>query len=63
MKKMNVMGGMFKDKKKKGNLRKQFTFVVRSCAHFQSFRVHKIMNAKSVIETTSNSKGKESVKE
>ncbi len=32
--KMNVMGGKFKDKKKWGNHRKQFVFVVGSCAHF-----------------------------
>jgi hypothetical protein len=32
--KMNVMGEMFKDVKKWGNCRKQFTFVARSCACF-----------------------------
>jgi hypothetical protein len=32
--KMNVTSGMFKDKKKWGNGRKQFVPVVGSCEHF-----------------------------
>ncbi len=48
--KMNVKGGMFKDKKKRGNHRKQFAFVVKSYVCFQSFGVHNSMSAKSVIE-------------
>jgi IS4 transposase len=48
--KMNVMGKMFKDEKKQGNRRKQFTFVVGSCARFRSFRIHNSMNVKSAIE-------------
>jgi hypothetical protein len=32
--KMNVMGEMFKDEKKRGNCQKQFAFVTRSCVHF-----------------------------
>jgi hypothetical protein len=36
--KMNVTSGMFKDKKK-GNCRKQFVFIIRSCARFQSFGI------------------------
>jgi hypothetical protein len=37
-------------RKKQGNHRKQFMFIVGSCAHFQSFRIHNNMSAKSVIE-------------
>jgi hypothetical protein len=48
--KMNVMGEMFKDEKKRGNCQKQFAFVTRSCVHFWSFRVHNSMSAKSAIE-------------
>jgi hypothetical protein len=48
--KLNVTGGMFKDKKKWGNRRKQFVFVVRSCARFQSFGVHNNMTVESAIE-------------
>ncbi len=48
--KMNVKGGMFKDKKKRGNHQKQFAFVVKSYVCFQSFGVHNNMSAKSVIE-------------
>jgi hypothetical protein len=44
------MSGMFKDEKNQGNHQKQFAFVVRSCAHFQSFGVHNSMSAKSAIE-------------
>jgi hypothetical protein len=47
---MNVTGKIFKDEKKWGNCQKQFTLVVGSCAHFQSFGVRNNMNAKSVIE-------------
>jgi hypothetical protein len=36
--------------KKKGNRRKQFTFVVGSYAHFRSFKIHNNMSVKSVIE-------------
>jgi hypothetical protein len=32
--KMNVTGRMFKDKKKQGNYRKQFAFVIGSFVHF-----------------------------
>jgi hypothetical protein len=60
--KMNVTGGMFKDKKKWGNRWKQFAFIVKSCVHFQSFGVHSNMNAESVI-TTTNIKGKGSIEE
>jgi hypothetical protein len=49
-KKMNVMGKKFKDKKKWGNHKKQFAFVVGSCVHFLSSRVHNNMSAKSAIE-------------
>jgi hypothetical protein len=48
--KMNVTGRIFKDEKKWGNHRKQFTFIVGSCAHFQSFGICNNMNAKNVIE-------------
>jgi hypothetical protein len=47
---MNVTGRMFKDKKKQGNHQKQFMFITRSCAHFQSFGVHNIMSVDSAIE-------------
>jgi hypothetical protein len=47
---MNVMGRKFKDEKKWGNHQKQFPFVVGSCAHFQSSKVHNSMNPKSAIE-------------
>jgi hypothetical protein len=47
---MNVMGEKFKDEKKWSNHWKQFTFVVGSCACFQSFGVHSNMNVESVIE-------------
>jgi hypothetical protein len=46
--KMNVMGGMFKDVQ--GNCQKQFVLAIGSCAHFQSFRIHNNMSAKSAIE-------------
>ncbi len=36
--------------KKRGNCRKQFVFIVGSCARFRSSGVHNSMNAKSVIE-------------
>jgi hypothetical protein len=36
--------------KKQGNCRKQFVFIVGSCAHFQSFGVHTNMNAENAIE-------------
>jgi hypothetical protein len=49
-KKMNATGRRFKDKKKQGIHKKQFTFVARSCAHFWSFGVHNSMSAKSAIE-------------
>jgi len=49
-KKMNVMGGKFKDEKKWGNHQKQFAFVVGNCVHFQSSKVHSNMSAKNVIE-------------
>ncbi len=45
---MNVMGEKFKDKKN-GVTIKQFAFIVGSCAHFRSSRVHN-MSAKSAIE-------------
>jgi hypothetical protein len=48
--KMNVTGEMFKDKKKWGNCRKQFAFIVGSCACFLSFGIHNNMNIESVIE-------------
>ncbi len=48
--KMNVKSGIFKDEKKWGNCQKQITFVVRSCARFQSFGIHNSVNAKSAIE-------------
>jgi hypothetical protein len=47
---MNVMSGMFKDEKKRGNHRKKFAIVARSCAYFQSFGVNNSMSAKSAIE-------------
>jgi hypothetical protein len=47
---MKVMGGMFKDKKKKGNRWKQFAFVAGIYVRFWSFGVHNNMNAKSAIE-------------
>jgi hypothetical protein len=40
---MNVTNGMFKDEKKWGNHQKQFAFVARSYAHFQSFGIHNNM--------------------
>jgi hypothetical protein len=48
--KMNVIGEMFKDKKKRGNHQKQFAIVARSCARFWSFGIHNSMNAKNAIE-------------
>jgi hypothetical protein len=48
--KMNLTGGMFKDEKKPGNCQKQFAFITRSYAHFQSFGVHSSMSAESAIE-------------
>ncbi len=51
--KMNVIGGMFKDKTKWGNCQKQFVFVAGSCAHVQSFGIHNSMSVKSVIEKLS----------
>ncbi len=59
---MNVTSKMFKDKKKWGNDRKQFVFVVGSCACFQSSRVHNNMSVKN-WKTTKNNKGKGSVEE
>jgi hypothetical protein len=47
---MNAMSGMFKDKKKRGNRRKQFVFVAKSCACFRSYGIHNNMSAKSAIE-------------
>jgi hypothetical protein len=38
-KKLNAMGGKFKDRKKKGNHQKQFAFVAKSYVHFQSFGI------------------------
>ncbi len=48
--KMNVTSGMFKDKKKWGNHQKQFVFVAKSYACFQSFGVHSNMSLESAIE-------------
>jgi hypothetical protein len=48
--KMNVTSKMFKDLKKQGNCQKRFVFIVGSCAHFQSSRVHSSMSVESVIE-------------
>jgi hypothetical protein len=48
--KMNVIGKMFKDKKKRGNRQKQFAFVVGIYACFGSFGVHNNMNVNSAIE-------------
>jgi hypothetical protein len=42
---MNMMGRMFKDKKKRGIRQKQFAFVARSCAHFPRIGIHNSMNA------------------
>jgi hypothetical protein len=36
--------------KKCGNCQKQFVFVVGSCVHFQSSRVHSTKSAESAIE-------------
>jgi hypothetical protein len=47
---MNVMGGMFKDEKKRSNHQKQFAFIVESYACFRNFGVHNYMNANNVIE-------------
>ncbi len=49
-KKMNVTSKKFKDKKKQDNCQKLFSFIAKSCEHFQSSRIHKNMNVKSVIE-------------
>ncbi len=49
-KKMNVMGSKFNYEKKWGTNQKQFTFVVGSCAHFSSSRIHSSMNVESAIE-------------
>jgi hypothetical protein len=48
--KKKVMGGMFKDMKKRDNRRKQFAFIVGSCVCFQIFRVHNNMSVESAIE-------------
>ncbi len=48
--KMNLTSGMFKGEKMGGSCWKQFAFVVGSCAHFRSFRIHNNMSAESVIE-------------
>jgi hypothetical protein len=47
---MNVMGGTFKEKKKQGNHRKQFAYVAKCCACFQSFGIHSNMSVESAIE-------------
>jgi hypothetical protein len=47
---MNEISKKLKDKNKKGNCRKLFLFIARSCEHFLSFGVHKNMNVKNVIE-------------
>ncbi len=47
---MNVTCEMFKDEKTWSNCQKQSTFVVGSCAHFQSFEVHNNMSVESAIE-------------
>jgi hypothetical protein len=47
---MNAIGGMFKDEKKQGNHPKQFVFIVGSCVHFRSFKVHYNMNVENTIE-------------
>jgi hypothetical protein len=57
--KMNAMGKMFKDGKKRGNRQKQIVFVVGSCMCFQSFGVHNSMNAKSAIEKLQKTREKE----
>ncbi len=49
-KKMNMMGGMFKDKNKRGNHWKLFLFIVGNCECFQGFGIHKSMNAESAIK-------------
>ncbi len=49
-KKLNVMSRKLKDDKKKSNCRRLFSFIARSCEHFQNYGVHKNMSAKSVIE-------------
>jgi hypothetical protein len=48
--KMNGTCKKFKDKNKQSNCRKLFLFVVKNYVCFQSFGVHKSMNAKSAIE-------------
>ncbi len=48
--KMNVMGEMFKDEKKRGNRQKQFSFIVGSYMCSRSFGVHNIMSVESAIE-------------
>ncbi len=47
---MNATGKMFKDEKKQGYCRKQFAFVVRSCAHFHSFGILNNMDVQNAIE-------------
>ncbi len=49
-KKMNAMGGMFKDEKKQSNHQNQFVFVARSYVRFQSFGLHSNMSANNAIE-------------
>jgi urease alpha subunit len=48
--KMNVMGGTFKEEKKQGNHRKQFAYVAKCCACFQSSRIHSSMSVENAIE-------------
>jgi hypothetical protein len=48
--KNELMGEMFKDKKKQGNCRNKSTFIVGSSTHFWSFGVHNNMNVESAIE-------------
>ncbi len=45
-----MMGEKLKDVRKQSYCQKLFLFIIGSCEHFQSFKVHNNMNAKNVIE-------------
>jgi hypothetical protein len=47
---MNGMSGKLKDKNKRNNRRKLFSFLAESCVCFQSSGIHKNINVENMIE-------------